>query len=230
MTKLESATLRQRVVLAAKRALLLMQFCIERDPAKRRVLRWWFDDPGEERRYAYQLQPDSVVWDIGGYLGEWTREIVRRYDPHVDVFEPVPSFAAELERQFAHESKVRIHAFGLADRDDVQAIMQSDDASSLFISEGSPVVASFRDVAGFFDEEGFEEVTLMKINIEGGEYQLLRRMIEADLIRRFCNIQVQFHDFVADAEENRADIRDALARTHVLTYDYPFIWENWRRV
>ena len=39
----------------------------------------------------------------------------------------------------------------------------------------------------------------MKINIEGGEYELLERLIAADLIRKIDDIQVQFHNFVPDA-------------------------------
>ena len=31
------------------------------------------------------------------------------------------------------------------------------------------------------------------------------------------------------AGELRARIRERLAESHVLTYDFPFVWENWRR-
>jgi hypothetical protein len=70
---------------------------------------------------------------------------------------------------------------------------------------------------------------LIKLNIEGGEYPLLTRMINTDIVEKCRDIQVQFHNCVPDAEAMRLQIRNALSRTHFLTYDYPFVWENWRR-
>jgi FkbM family methyltransferase len=228
-TRFNGNGMSKRIGLLRRRAWLAARLCLERDPFRRRVLRWWLDDPDEERRYVYDLTPDSMVLDVGGYRGAWTREIVRRYRPYVHCFEPVPSFARDLERQFAGEPKVAVHAFGLADRDCVQTIMQAADASSTFIGRGIPVTAEFRDVAGFFSDAHLDEIALMKINIEGGEYPLLLRMIEKDLVSRCRDIQVQFHEFAPDAHRQRETIREALARTHVVTYEYAFVWENWRR-
>jgi hypothetical protein len=101
----------------ANRLLLRLQYWIERDANRRQFLRWWLDNPDEERRYAYALGPDSLVLDLGGFRGDWTREIGRRNQSQVHVFKPVPSFAADLERQFALEPRVRVHPFGLSDRD-----------------------------------------------------------------------------------------------------------------
>jgi hypothetical protein len=48
-------------------------------------------------------------------------------------------------------------------------------------------------------------------------------------VRQIENIQVQFHDFVPDAEGRMQRIQEKLAQTHELTYQYLFVWENWRR-
>ncbi|MFH1247258.1 MAG: hypothetical protein V1644_02660 [Candidatus Micrarchaeota archaeon] len=63
----------------------------------------------------------------------------------------------------------------------------------------------------------------------GGEFELLKRMLEQNLIARCKNIQVQFHDFYPNARELRDELRTELAKTHELTYDYYFVMENWRR-
>ena len=48
------------------------------------------------------------------------------------------------------------------------------------------------------------------------------------MIAKFGNIQVQFHDFVIEnAEERVNNIRKALSLTHVQTWCYEFVWENW---
>lgn len=38
-----------------------------------------------------------------------------------------------------------------------------------------------------------DDIGLMKINIEGGEYELLERMIELGIINKVKDIQIQFH-------------------------------------
>ena len=42
-------------------------------------------------------------------------------------------------------------------------------------------------------------------------------------------LQIQFHNFIPNAEKLREDIREDFSKTHHLTYDYYFIWENWER-
>ena len=68
----------------------------------------------------------------------------------------------------------------------------------------------------------------MKINIEGGEYELLEYLLDTGLATQIINYQVQFHDFVPDAEARMTAIRERLSQTHTLTYQYEFVWGNWR--
>ncbi len=75
--------------------------------------------------------------------------------------------------------------------------------------------------------EGITAIDLMKINIEGAEYDLLEYLIASGLVRRIRRFQIQFHDFVLDAEARMLAIQEQLASTHRVTYQFPFIWENW---
>jgi len=65
--------------------------------------------------------------------------------------------------------------------------------------------------------------------IEGGEYDLLEHLIKTKYIKRIKNLQVQFHDFVDQAQERMDNIQKELSKTHQLTYQYLFVWENWER-
>ena len=49
------------------------------------------------------------------------------------------------------------------------------------------------------------------------------------LITRVIDLQVQFHDFVPDAQRRMHAIQQQLGRTHSLTYQSEFVWENWHR-
>lgn len=75
-----------------------------------------------------------------------------------------------------------------------------------------------------------KNINLLKINIEGGEYDLLEHIIQHNLQEKIENIQVQFHKNIDDSECRRKNIQQLLKKTHVLTYNYDFIWENWQRL
>ena len=71
---------------------------------------------------------------------------------------------------------------------------------------------------------------MIKINIEGSEYDLLEHLIETYFIANIGNIQVQFHNFIDNAKERMRNIQTNLAKTHKLTYQYEFVWENWKLI
>jgi hypothetical protein len=57
---------------------------------------------------------------------------------------------------------------------------------------------------------------------------LLEFIIENNLVDKIENIQVQFHDFVGNAEARMKNIQEKLSLTHTITYQYKFVWENWK--
>jgi hypothetical protein len=67
----------------------------------------------------------------------------------------------------------------------------------------------------------------LKINIEGGEFDLLDHLIESGMIMCVRRLQVQFHDFVAGASTRRSEIRQRLKASHRETWCYDFVWEEW---
>jgi hypothetical protein len=76
--------------------------------------------------------------------------------------------------------------------------------------------------------ENIEFVVLLKMNIEGGEYDLLEYIINNNMITKFKNIQVQFHENAFDGWEEKYNfIINNLQKTHHLTYHFEFKFENW---
>lgn len=202
---------------------------IARDPVAI-ALHQWFRTRGDDTlRLLYPLTAESVVLDVGGYQGDWAGRIVDRYDPYVFIFEPVPEFFSSIRERFVRNSKVRVFNFGLADRDSQEEISLLQDGTSLYRQGDHRVLVAVRDIDSFLREEGIEAIDLIKINIEGDEYRLLPRMIEKHIVTRCGDIQVQFHADYPDAARRREHIRQRLSETHSLTYDYPMVWENWRR-
>jgi FkbM family methyltransferase len=192
------------------------------------VVETWERDHGDKTlRLSYDLTPDDTVWDVGGYEGQWASDIFAKYQPTIHVFEPVHSFAKSIKERFAKNEKVRVYQYGLSDHDSTEMISLVGDRASTFVQDVQSEQATFRKASAVANELGVP--TLIKLNIEGGEYPLLEDLIAADMIKDITHIQVQFHDFVPHAQTRMQKIQEVLARTHTRTYHYPFVWESWTR-
>jgi FkbM family methyltransferase len=200
---------------------------------ERRVAAWIGAGHDRTLRLDYDLQPTSLVLDVGGFAGQWASDVYARYCCRIHVFEPVREYAAAIERRFARNPDIRVHAFGLAGTTRDETIDVQGVGSSLFARSGRDAerreTVRLVAAAEFLRDTGMEEVHLAKINIEGGEYELLEHLLDEGLAARFRDLQVQFHDFVPRAAERMRGIQERLASTHHLTYQAEFVWENWRR-
>ena len=203
---------------------------VQRDPLLLEADRWVRDRGDTTLRLDYALDASSTVLDLGGYQGDFTAAIHERYGCRVFVFEPVQAFHEACERRFAANSVITCLRFGLASVDAEMDIALDADASSLLRRPaGKRERIRMRSISGFLRESGIDRIDLLKINIEGGEFDVLPALIESGDIGRVAELQVQFHDFVPDAVARRDEIRSWLSRTHEETWNYVFVWENWRR-
>ena len=197
----------------------------------------WYKQNGDKTlRVEYNLSPDSVVYDVGGYEGDWAAEIAARYACAVYVFEPVALFVEQLKKRFRKNERIHILPYGLDGKDGEMMISALAEASSVFRDEDNhnhkaaqKEKISIRAINAVMTELGTKHIDLIKINIEGGEYGLLECLLDNDLIGSIDNLQIQFHDFVPDAEKRMNAIKARLGLTHELTYEYIFVWENWKK-
>ncbi|MEZ6040482.1 MAG: FkbM family methyltransferase [Planctomycetaceae bacterium] len=174
------------------------------------------------------MTSQSVVLDLGGYRGDWADQIHRQYGSQVHVFEPVKSFASGIRDRFASNTAIHVYDFGLGAKTRDEQICLSADASSIFQGEGDSESIRIVDIAEWMHDHAIGHVSLMKVNIEGGEYELLERILDSGLESKFDDIQVQFHRLDEACEERMDRILDRLAGTHEPTFQYRFVWENWR--
>lgn len=189
-----------------------------------RVLPWVYINGDATLRLNYKLNRQSVIYDVGGYKGEWATPMSELFGCKIKIFEPVAPFVKDLKKMFARKPSVEIFPFGLGGENRTEKIGVDWEASSIFKAGNNTEKIKILDVSKVM---GDEIVDLMKINIEGGEYELLNRLVDTGQIGQVRNIQVQFHDFVPGAHQKRRKLQSRLQKTHHLTYCYPFVWENW---
>lgn len=195
------------------------------------AVKLWFQDNGDKTlRLDYPLNKDSVVFDLGGYEGQWAADIHCKYGCYVHVFEPSKIFFEGIRQRFSHNERIKVYPFGLASANSRQKLFLDENASSTYSNNTSSrfELIELRQANLFFSDHSIEGIDLLKINIEGGEYDLLEYLISTGDINRIKNIQVQFHSFVPNALERMTAIQERLKATHELTYQYFFVWENWK--
>jgi len=198
-------------------------------PSKERLMaRRWQEDGGDYAfRFNYNLDKDSIIFDLGGYEGQWASDIFSRYRCNVYIFEPVKSFAEKIHKRFQNNEKIKVFEYGLGSTSRLETISIDADGSSLFRESDNTEQIEIVDVKNWLEENSIAYIDLIKINIEGGEYELLDRLIETNLINMINNIQVQFHNIENDSKSHMIKIQEALAYSHKPTYQYEFVWENW---
>ena len=198
------------------------------------VIRWVADDGDDTLRVNYNLNKDSIVFDVGSYVGTWSIQIYGRYACNIHAFEPVDRYYAKHYGKQFRLDNVKINKTGLGASTRDMWMVDTGDASNMY-SVGSQMdveqefACPIMDVMEYIEKEKIDHIDLMKINIEGGEYELLPRLIETGWIKNIKNVQVQFHHFIdpANAMAKMNKIRMELAKTHTQTYHYEWIWENW---
>ena len=199
-----------------------------KNEADDRVIPWNNVRGDQTLRLDYDLNENSIIIDVGGYEGQWASDIFGKYLSRVYIFEPIETFANEIKRRFEKNGRLYIYPVGLGAKTRSQNISFNKNESSLFKTDKLLQKIKIVDAVDFFHELSLHSIDLMKINIEGGEYELLDRLIETGFIKNIKNIQVQFHDFVENAEQRMKGIQQNLSKTHKLTYQFPFVWENWK--
>lgn len=182
-------------------------------------LKLWQNASLEYKRYDYRLDGFSVVVDLGAYRGEWSDKIYELFGCQIILFEPTDNI------HYARFGR-KIQACAWLYDGEVQT-------NGLFyytsmIHNNEPGLNKYRcvDVLQYLPAK----VDLMKINIEGAEYDLIDYLLAADYLKNVDNLQVQFHiTDKFDYELRYKLIRIALEETHELTWQCEFVWENWKR-
>jgi FkbM family methyltransferase len=193
--------------------------------------KWWTDGGDLGLRYNHDgfLNDNSIVFDLGGYHGEFANLINKKYKSKVYVFEIVPECLKIMDSLFSdRKDKVIICPFGLNDIDVTLSFEGRGPGAKLGDVAKAQHQAFLKSIKNFLYENNINKVDLIKINIEGAEYSLLEYLFETGLINVFKKIQVQFHDFDDDCLEKLLRMNRKLSETHINTLCYPFVWEEWQ--
>ena len=203
---------------------------IDKEYIKTHINEWWRDNGDGTLRINYDLTEDSVIMDLGGYRGDWTNLMINKYNCTSHIFEPVKSLVNKIALRFAGDKRVKSYDVAVGSEKKKCNIYHGQDETSLFSlgNDDNYEVIKMMEVSDVLDKINLNFVDLIKINIEGGEFDLLDAIINKGLQTKFGNFQIQFHKVEDDSVERRDKIHEELSKTHVCNWNYPWVWENWQ--
>lgn len=189
----------------------------------------WFADNGNyTHAIDYPIDSESMVIDLGGYLGLWADVIIEKYNPYITLVEPIPEFYNKLTEKFKDNTKVTVLNYGISDTNKTEDLYLNGDGTSKYETNSKPVSVNFITVEELLEKIGRDTIELIQINIEGEEFPLLNNMMETGSVMKFENIQIQFHTFIDDAINKRENIQNKFIENGFdKLYDYPFVFEGW---
>lgn len=190
---------------------------------------WLSSDGNNTYVVNHPLNESSIVIELGGYDGTWVSKIQNKYNSNIFVFEPVNNFYLSLINKFKDNNKIKIYNVGVSTEDKTDTIMVMNDATSRYITNGSPEKITLRSLTNILKQIPHDMIDIIQINIEGEEYPLLDHMLSNDnLINKFKRIQIQFHEWIEDSINKRNKIRESLIdKGFVEVYNFDFVFECW---
>ena len=186
------------------------------------------------------LNSDSVVFDIGGNKGEDAEAMIKRFHPgNYLILEPIKTLFSNLVKMFKSDSTILLYNFGLAKKNDkfyVNVLGHGGDATSVFAGNdnGGSCLLRVVNTTHFLLQMGVPcyEVDLITVNCEGCEFEIMEELIASGMISQFRHVQFATHPtlkHLKNAPERYCEIQEKLKRTHTVSYQYKWCWENWKR-
>jgi FkbM family methyltransferase len=157
---------------------------------------------------ADMLNKNSVVVDLGAHFGQFSSQINVRFGCTCYAVEPNPSLFSKIP-QTDH-----IRAFNCAIAGATGPaqfdVTDNRECSHLCIegqtSEGTAISVQAMTFGDFVNSNGLSQVDLLKIDIEGAEFDLFSSLSD-DLLRGIGQITVEFHDIVREVTHDVAVAR-----------------------
>jgi len=176
------------------------------------------------------LTENSLVFDIGGYRGDWSSDIYSKYNCNIYVYEPVKTFFNIINLRFSKNKKITAFNFGIYNENTDLDLYLNNDGTSIYKSKDvkNSIKCKMVDVYDILKDS---YVDLISINAEGSEYSILTRLLETGCINRVKCLLIQYHYFMENDKNNRISINtDMKNRGFSCTFEYPFYWECWRNL
>jgi FkbM family methyltransferase len=188
----------------------------------------FYRDGHNDLLYKHIPPTCKSVLILGGYLGDSASIFVNNlHKQKIVILEPVFEYQNILKHRFRQQSGITILPYAAGSLNENRTIAIDGERTSEFSSVSHSETVQFVDISNIFIEYG--PFDLVELNIEGSEYEVLRRLDESNLIMDVEVLLVQFHKIDIHSSEQRLFLQQILSQTHFQRLNYDWVWERWDR-
>ena len=170
---------------------------------KRRSRFFWNLRKGDDKlSFDYNFTSDSLVFDVGAYIGSFTEKLSNKFNCKIYCFEPKLEYFDYLNQKFKNNENIRIFNFALSNFTGTGMISSIGAGSSMVYRQENAVLEEIKvkSIYEFLKEENINKIDLLYLNIEGSEYNLLDEIITKNIQKKILHFQIQFHNFVDNSK------------------------------
>ena len=169
-----------------------------------------------------KLNINSIIIDGGGFNGEFTDEIIKKKFQKVYIYEPDKIFFERLKKKYEFKENIEILNYALFNKK--QNIILSENSNASSIMENSKV-GSMIEAVDILDEfKKYKNIDLLKLNIEGAEYEVISRLLETQELIKIKYLLVQFHrEHDLDGTKFEKIFFEILKNYNVI-FNYKYVW------
>jgi len=181
----------------------------------------------QELLYQFDgLTPESICVDAGSHEGNWSHAMWEKYGCKIVALEPIPRYIHETFLRLAN-TNATIIPMGLSDSTGLDNFKVHGAMSGAF-AEGPEQIVAVIGVQFLMRLYNIGTCSVLKLNIEGGEYSVLECILKHNKAHQFTNIIVQPHTCVREFESRWKAIDEGLQKTHELVFHQDWCWSGYK--
>lgn len=194
---------------------------------------FWKISKGDKKLYKnLPLNCESIFFDVGAHIGMVSEKINHLYGCKIYSFEPDYKNYNYLVQKFKSINNIAIYNFALSNFDGL-GNMITNHGSASFKLVPSKIInnesVQVKNISKFLIENKINKIDVLKLNVEGSEFEILENLLDNKYIENVNTLLVQFHENYDNAHLRRLEIIERLKKTHTLIFNYYFVWEKWVR-
>jgi len=175
------------------------------------------------------LKVKGLVLDVGAYKGAFTNTLLKVYpDLDYSLFEPIPRYAESLRKKYNDHENVKIFNCALsADGRNLNLEIAGLRSRNIARNVNAGLTAVSLNIKDIFLRS--KDIELVKMNIEGMEYECLEELIQHNLLSKARYLLIQFHNFESDSASRRLLLQREISKDFTNIYCFDWLWELWVR-
>ena len=189
----------------------------------------WFLFNNEKLKYGLDLQEHGLIMDFGAFKGEFTKR-TKLKNPNMTfwLYEPISKYSNIAANRFSDSKNVKVNNYGVsADGRDIE--MKIDNLRSRHNSDSlaNNVLVKTMSIQEIFNS--VTEIELIKMNIEGMEYECLEQLVKSSSLIKARHLLIQFHNFDPAAKYKLETLRNEFEKDFRNVFSCEWMWELWIR-